>query len=308
MVESAPELPSGKPDFKVQSSTSGSFYVEVTCALGDNVHSENERNRGRVFELIDTIESFNFRVGLTIRGEVPARFNKKMIRDQVHTWLRTLDYQEMVRRKASEQITMEVEKKVISIGNGSIELTLIVIDPPRSSREHGFVMFGPTGEMQLVITDKYIRNKVKAKARQLKGSDLPSLVVVNVLEPFMDDDDILSAFFGDLEGTVPMGSATSQPMRVQRSMKGAWIHNGRPQNRSVDAVLLLKNVGHDCIPSEEPKLVMNPFAEKDRIPMDIPFCRYFVPTPEGLRLTEITIKVSSVERTRDAWRDHWPLP
>lgn len=308
IIESALRTVSGKPDFKVQSPGGEEFYVEATCALGDNAPSEKDRIRCKIHDTVDAIESDNFRVALSIRGQFPARFSKKRLRNEIQAWLDTLDYQEILQRNKSDRPAAAVEEERFGIGAGSLVLRAIAIDPPTSSRHHGFVMLGPAGELERVITDQYIHRKLKYKARQLKGCDLPALLVVNVLEPFMDDDDILTAIFGPLNTVIPSGAISIESARFRREMNGAWIHSGKPQNRSVEAVLLMTNVGHDCIPSKEPKLIMNPYVGTSRLPMNIPFCRYRIPSLDGLRLLDLANSDADSDRTRNGWMGRWPLP
>jgi len=309
-VESGPQLPSGKPDFKVRSFRGDDFYVEVTCALGNRKVSMKENLRRKIYETINSIESDRFRVMLSIRGILPIRIDRKRLKSEVERWLARIHQLKVDHTKdsiESNDVYCNGCNGEFVLDKALIILKPILINPPISSRQHGFIRIGPASDASLVITDKYISSKLKDKAQQLSGLDRPVLLIVNVLESFMDDNDILTAMFGKLKAKVPLELNDSvEPMCVRES-DGFWVFNGRPRNRSIEAVLFLCNMGHDGIPSKEPQLILNPFVKSRFIPCSLPFSRFFVPSSDYLRLDELKSNCDDTPRKTDDWRTQWTL-
>ncbi len=299
--------PSGSnPDYRVTCPNGTKLILEATCALGDELPTTKQRMHGEVYDKIACIESSNFRVSVRIRGTFSEKLNLKRFKKEVETWLSNLNHGELISIQENRKHVSDFYEGHFKAGGIDVYLHPIAIDPPRSSREHGLIMFGSVGEMQLVITDEYIYNKLKDKTSQVKDADLPVVIAINVFEAFMDHDDVLNALFGQLHHTSPVGEflASNDEIRARRGPDGIWKYKGETRNTTISAIMLFQKVSLTPLPVQKPMMVMNPFVDDLHIPTDLPFVDYLRPTVDGLSLTPLT---PGCELNNVRWEDVWPL-
>ena len=284
-----PEIQNGnQPDFLVGSGLTEPFYVEATCILGNVEETPGERFRRMIHELVWSIESERFRVFLTFRGNVSGPIRRREFKRSIEGWLKELDYSEILRM---QQFDLRPAWGSFPLGSGTVELYPIAIASPRSSLDYGLVSFARLEDAKLIITEKYMRNKLKDKGKQLTNLGLPAMLVVNILGQSMEKEDTLGAFF-EKRGSM---------------LAGVWTFAGRPVNRSMEAVLILRNLGHDAFPSQEPLLILNPYVTNHRIPLGLGFARYFLPSEDGKELRELSRSDSGGNLKNADWRTSWPL-
>lgn len=306
-VASGPRLISGQPDFKVATTGGIEFLVEATCILGVFRSTEQERKKEIIHDTIDSIQSDRFRVALSIKGKIGREIKRKSLRHEVEGWLRGLDYDEVLGQQRGRGGILNCDEKCISVAGSKIYLRPHALIQQTSDADSGLVILGSIGGMYRVITGEYIRKKLRQKVKQIKDSDLPVLLAVNVLEPFLDDDDVLGGLFGELKSIVPMGRITQNFGENRRGTDGAWMQHGKPRNRKIEAVMFFASVGHDATPVKEPMLVANPFVKPRRLPPSFPFVNHVVPSEDGLNLTSINPKDGNTDRQNNSWRESWPF-
>ena len=296
-----------QPDFEVHRAQGTSFYIEATCILGRTKLSEEERFRLELFEAVRSIRSESFRVCLSIRGNVCGEFDQRCLKQRIEHWLDNLDYGAALVERGNLNRQWDF---VEQIGNGCLVLHPVPMQTPADSLDNGLVMLANLHRVELDITDKRLRRKLRGdKAKQLREQRLPVLLVVNVFGGDIDDDVLLSAFMGDpaVDADRKAGIESDSGLSVREG--GVWYASRKRINKSIQAVLLLRGVDHGAFPTKQPIVVLNPFVDEIRVPTNLQFARYVIPAQNGssMRAYHEECEASS-GRGPGEWQSLWPLP
>ncbi len=279
-------LKSGRPDFLVSVPGSRNFYLEATCLLGSLKLTAQERLHSKIYQTIREIESNEFRVALSIRGNPEVEIGSMDLRLRVEKWLKGLDYNRLLSILRAKRDITQLPAEVIAHGSLQIVLTPIPQSPPSSSKENGLVLLGPTSVTRSRVSTQ-MRQKLMDKAKQCASSRLPVVVALNVLRDTFDTDAILDALFGELVVDVSFKDGHPVNWKSERGKLGLWCHLGRCQNSTISAVILFSHLDHFLFPSRKPQIVLNPFTVHKPIPLNLPFFDYFIPSRDGLSLRPI---------------------
>jgi hypothetical protein len=288
-------LKSGCPDFKVAVPGLSRFYLEATCLLGDLRSTEEERLHNKISEVIGGIVSNKFRVILTIRGRSRGDIKSKVLRSRVESWLRKLDYDHLLFLIGTNRNYSQLPSEVFKYENLEITLRPIPTARPLSSKQSGLVLLGPRTSVKLGRVGDQMRQKLKSKGKQCSSARLPVIVALNVLSGILNVDVILDALCGKIE--VDMTER-------KRNNLGLWCHKGRHRNSTIAAVIIFNKLDHFLFPSDKPRIILNPFIDKNPLPLNFPYFDYFMPSEDGLELIPIWKK--SIKNTEE-WKREWPF-
>lgn len=300
-VASGPTLSTGRqPDFEVRSPSGVSCLVEATCVFGDKRPIAEDHFRYRLYETINDVESNCFRVSASFRGEMPDKFKKKQVEECVREWLGQLDHEEIL---SCQNGLLPLDGRYdfeLSVSQARVILRPHALRSPKSSRLHGLILFGSLFPMQRVITDEYMLAKLREKAKQVRGADVPSIVVLNVFEAHVDDDDILTALLGSSAACETNEERESQDQLLGGRTGGLWTSGYGLRNTSIDAVLILCSVQHEGLPSQCPLMVLNPLSKASTLPMNLPFVDY-------RRLSDDGRILEHLKPAPRYWYSSWPI-
>jgi hypothetical protein len=307
-VEYHKPLEKGRPDYLVKSPAGVEFYLEATCALGDE-HPKKFENRlhAIVYDTIDGIESDRFGVYLGIDGTFNVtEISQKRLQEEVKNILQSTHHAQLLQ----DQETLEPSQlsgryeKVIQVGGAKVFVMPKAIDPSGPNNGPGLIRQFH-GQLQFVMTDDHLSKSLKTKADQFRKADLPIVIAVNILEPLLEQDDMLNALFGQERHAALSGGTTHGQIRPQQGPKGVWVHKGRSKNTSIAAVLFFARINHYAKPTCKPVMVLNPFIDRTIIPRTLPFVDYRLPSKDGLSWKDLSSNTSTANK--EDWQDEWPL-
>jgi hypothetical protein len=303
-VTSAPTFKSGKPDFKIISTQGIEFCVEATCILSNILPDKQQYLIGQVTDTINKIESSRFRVIVKIRGKLYGELKKRKFLNEVKEWFETLNYQDVLSEQIINNCSSNKFTGKFQVSGANVFVTPIALKNFRSSRKFGLIRLYPVKGAQRVITDILVRKKLKKKIVQIKDVNLTTIVAINVMEEIVDEKDVLDALFGDV---IPTNDIASNCNGFKRGTDGAWIFNNKPRNKKIEGVLIFNCVDHDCIPSQKPKMIINPFIKNNSILLDIPYVNYYLPHINLMSLKALNEKTKNFNAPDNHWRIDWPF-
>jgi hypothetical protein len=111
---------------------------------------------------------------------------------------------------------------------------------------------------ELTKTKDAIRDAIGKKATRYGSLDRSYIIAVNVLSPFVDQEDILDALFGSEQVTFPLDMPDDQPPILSRARDGVWFGPSGPKNTRVSGVLIVKNLTPWSIGHSDVTLYHNP--------------------------------------------------
>lgn len=126
----------------------------------------------------------------------------------------------------------------------------------KSSAARGRTGIRPIGMqltgIELTKTKEAIQKAIGKKDSRYGVLDRPYIIAVNVLSPFVDQEDILDAHFGSEQVTFPLDMPDDQSLFFSQARDGMWFRPSGPKNTHVSDVLIVKNltawtIGHSDV-------------------------------------------------------------
>jgi len=250
------------PDFLIHPPHGDSFYLEATIAT--NLSKEEVSEIARINDVYDTlnraVNSPNFFLWIKVDGAPKTPPPAKKLANFLNQQLANLD---------PDKIGELIEKKEFdSIPRWSFNHDgwAVEIEPtPKSPKLRGKPGIRPIGAqstgIQQVNYTKPIRDSIIEKAGRYGEIDLPYIIAVNILE-YSDEVNIMEALFGTEQYLIDFATDADVPPKMSRKPDGVWRGNDGPKYTRVSGALLFRRLSFWNIPSANPCLYHNPWAQK----------------------------------------------
>lgn len=253
-----------KPDFLVHPRGGEDFFMEGVIATGESQEkAAADARTSVVYDVLNkNFDSPNFFVGMKIQGMPATQPSGRRIASFLSQFFSQYDPDELAEVIQRDGLSAAPRKRFDDSG-WSIDFFPI----PKSSKIRGQAGIRPLGlhmpEVQWVDSKSPIRQAILKKGGRYGKLDLPYVVAVNALDPFVDDIDFTEALFGSEEFTVRLGpeGQTSDPL-FSRSRDGAWIDRSGPRYTRVSASLFTVHLSHSSFGNARSFIIQNPWAEK----------------------------------------------
>jgi hypothetical protein len=260
-----PRLESGtrrRPDFLVNSLSGSEFYMEAILATNrsktDRTIDAHLNDFLRSLERVDSPDFFILIDWVDFEPSNPLPGSK--VRKQIRNWLSTLDYEAVVAHAEREpESSSSLPKLSLDLEGHGVTIRAV---PKKKDRR------GQWGEQSIgsypirleqSIPHLAIRDAVIKKSSRYKSPDLPYVIAVNSLYPFVRRHDCEVALFG-LPG--PPEPASLERRAFTRLLHGAWTGVSGATRTRVSGVLAARYVLPWTICSTEVILYHNPWASR----------------------------------------------
>jgi len=248
------------PDFLVLRDGEPAFYLEGTLAQEPQQVTAAKRRLGQLEDAINRLHSPDFWLWLEVRGTATANIPVAKFAKRLQNWINSLD---------ADRVTGDVKAR----GEAGFptfpaeygHLTFTITARPKAPDYRGTPNLRPLGAVLpdvLFECDAHddIRLAVIRKAKRYGDLNLPYIVAINVINEFLDFDDILDGLFGRRTVEVRRGMEGAIHRRLVRAANGAWTAGTRPSNSIVSAALIANNLIPTTVGVETPLLMHNPWA------------------------------------------------
>lgn len=255
-----PELSNGspyKPDFLVSDTDGHCFYLEAVLAT-----EKNESDRGgeaRKGAVLDTLAKFphgNFMIALDDEGSPKSPPSGKKLKNKIHTWLDSLDPDEILKKIDSEGFD-SIAPMVWSHDEWHLQIRPIPLEPER--RGTSSTLIG-VGGMEGGWIDAWspIRDAIKFKGGKYGVLEIPLVVAVNLDSFHLDRIDEMQALFGQEQYVFKSGTDAEPEMR--RASNGAWYGKRGPQYTRVSAAWIFNDLHASSLAVRKSTIYFNPWA------------------------------------------------
>jgi hypothetical protein len=258
-VTTHPELLNGstnKPDFFVKDKSGEAFYLEAVLASENNeLDRGGESRKGVVFDALSVSPHQNFMILIDDDGAPNTPPSSKKLIKEIHTWLDSLNPDEI-----SEKIQNEGIDSIVPLNwrhdNWDLQIRPFPLKPERRGKSTNLIGISGIGAGWL---DSWtpIRDAVKYKGRKYGVLDKPLVVAVNLDSFHIDRVDEMQALFGQEEFLLQGGG--KEPI-MQRAPNGAWYGKAGPQYTRVSAVWIFSNLHASSLSSRKSTIYLNPWA------------------------------------------------
>lgn len=273
-VEVHPDVPyaTGRPEFLVLKGGQRCFYLEATLAL---VPKDEAGEQARIKQLKDTLnkmDSPNFFLGVRCRAVGRRSAPGACLRQELEQWLAGLDPD-----KCREGVKSNGKDRIPSFhwGHEGWDIYFDAIARPPAK-------CGQPGRIIASFTEVKWRNEglpaisraINNKATKYGELDIPYVVAVNVIDDWLNKDDvdyIIDGLLGQLSSNTilrPDGSL----MAWEKRAGGAWFGSREPQNTRVSAALMTLRLSPWEVATQPPKMFHNPWATRP-----LPICLWPLP-------------------------------
>jgi hypothetical protein len=256
------------PDFLVLRDGKPAFFVEGTLAQEPQSTRAAKRRLAQLEDAINHLHCPDFWLWLDISGVADGNIPVGKIKKRMQKWLDTLNADgvtEEVRAKGEEGFPK------CSENCGRLAFTITARPKGHDIRDKPNVR-----PLAAVLPDVLfecdahddVRQAVVRKAGYYGDLELPYILAIDVINEFLDFDDILDGLFGRRTVQVWRGPQGVTSRQLTRAANGAWTAGRRASNTLVSAVLVANNLIPTTLAVETPLLVHNPWA-KNPLPRDI---------------------------------------
>jgi hypothetical protein len=251
VVEIHPEVPgtSKRPEFRVASPEGTEFYLEAKVATDESNEKASARARvNLVYDAINDLDSPDYWVNVEPRGAPASQVPTKKLKAFLTEQLRSVDYDEMVRRYQQTGLA-DLPRWSYEFEGWSAEFFPIPKVRARGQkglRPMAIQMIAPYWPDPVTP----LRTAILAKAKRYGTPDLPFVIAINALSEDIDDDDVDSALFGDESWII---KNVDDAPEFRRVMNGVWTS---PEGRytRVSAVLVFQKLSAWNFPSAKVRL------------------------------------------------------
>jgi hypothetical protein len=253
------------PSFNNKSSKKPDFYVQghneefILESVSTDEQSDEERRTQTllhgVFDKINEIQSKDFFANIAVRGNATATIPSRAMRDEIQTWIDSLNYQEIKQIYQSEDYYDKLPKKKF-FSNG---VTLIVTPIPKNlNREKPGRLIGSSSitGFRIVNTKEAIRRAIKRKNSRYGLLGIPYILLINVLSISCDNEDVIEALFGSEQFSINLDDINAPPI-PSRIKDGVWT---KAKGTRLSGILIVKNLNPWTIAYQNPILYLNPWA------------------------------------------------
>ena len=271
-------LPRGVPDFRVRGTRKTNFHLEVTCDMGDAIPDAEQRRRDRIIETINSTDSSEFRVKVSLAGHCAKDPKYGRFRNEFRSWLNSLDHEELLKAQLQRLSRFENPVKVFELEGLKIFVQPIAVEELRESKGSGLILLEFGGSVA-VDTGERLSKKLKEKAKQTRGARLPVVIAVNEVGEFLDEGDILTCLVGEIG---------FDNHNVIRDSTGLWGNGTKLKNSHIKAVMFFNQIGFFAEPVVQPVFVLNPFTSQSQLPLDLACLEYYKPSADYLSLVSLS--------------------
>lgn len=232
-----------RPDFCASKNGEKFFYAE--CALAPSPEQEPgiERLKNQITDILENIPCPKYWVSIDFERCNNTTLPKKKVQNFIHA---------MIDEGLDQHVQTDWERKSWTLAESGWQINFSLF--PKSivtNRTLGSVNGAPMGMIDSV---KPLRGSLDRKRGKNYGTlEKPYIICINSSDIYLDQQSITKTLFGNhLEN----GSV----LDVNKGVPSFFVNNGSPQNRSVSAVLMFKNILPWNMHVVETELWLNPFA------------------------------------------------
>lgn len=261
-LEVHPELENGsekRPDFLVQMSNGEEFYLEAVLASEySEAEKAAERRMNVVLEAIEKLESPNFFVGISAKGNPDIPPSSKKLRRKLSDWLSGLD-PDIVARDVEANGRERIPSMTWKHEGWHVEFEAIPIKPER--RGKGQRVIGKfSGGARWVNVWEPIRDAVRSKGGRYGELKKPFIVAVNVDWHSIDRIDEMQALFGQEKYVFNRANRDGHP-EMRRAPNGAWFGPEGPRYTRVSGAWIFGGLNPWNLITRKNTLYFNPWAQ-----------------------------------------------
>ena len=263
-VEVEPEVPGGKPDFRV-TRDSDSFLMEATTSFSGIVDEERHPKReAAVLAAIDQARNPNFTVGLEIQQVGDEQPSVPEIVGPLEHWLLGLNPDDELERDI-----FDAPQCLLDVRGWKLLLTAFALRPEaRGKPDHRLLGMGP-GMSGYVNDREQLVAALIGKRRKYKPEEPFVLAVLMMSSGSVDHEDVEAALLGTVAYPVLPERGLGPPFRQS---DGFWRGGDSPRGTRVSAVLTGDNLVAENVARTWPRLWPNPWAARP-LTVDLPFPR-----------------------------------
>ncbi|MFY0640807.1 MAG: hypothetical protein JXR16_07150 [Bermanella sp.] len=255
-----PELSNGssyKPDFLVKNRNGEEFYLEAVLATEKNeLDKGGELRKGVVLDSLSAKPHKNFMVAIDDEGSPKSPPSGKKLLKIIHSWLDTLDPDEIITEIQSYGLDSISPLKWEHDG-WCLQIRPIPLKPERRSKSDNLVGIGSIGG-GWVNSWTPIRKAIKLKGGRYGELDKPLIVAVNLDSFHLDRIDEMQALYGEEQIIFQRGS--NPKSRMERAPNGAWYGEKGPQYKRVSAAWLFNDLHASTLAVRKSTVYINPWA------------------------------------------------
>lgn len=269
-IEVHPKLENGsvkRPDFLVQMPSGEEFYLEATLAGQDSKSKRAAAQRTNVvFEIIDKIDSPNFRIGVVTSSDPETPPPSRKLRRAIEEWLSQLDPDTVSRdvenaiakdkdgggRIIFPEMTWEYEGWCVKFEAYPVKLERRV----GGQRAIGRIRC----EGQWNNIDEDLKDAICSKGSRYGDLDRPFIIAVNVNRRFISRMNEVEALFGQ-ERLIYRPTKACDPLTKEYENNGAWYGPKGPRYTRVSGVWIFGALSPWNIVTTRNRLYFNPWAK-----------------------------------------------
>jgi hypothetical protein len=269
------------PDFLVARNGDPQFYLEGTIAAESDKEAGQQNLGDQVYDTLNKMKTPDFFLSLRVQGAPQSAPPGRKLRERLERWLAALDW-------ASVKASWDSDGfDGLPMYPWEHEGWSLLIQPiPKTGKHRGSDEVRPIGfSMPFgvfpVTVDEDIKCAVQVKNKY--GSlGLPFVVAINVTGDFCSKHDVANALFGH-ETVIFTATGTRSGERLH---DGAWDGPRGPQNTTISAVLVYRQLQAWNARHATPWFFHNPWARIPLAPDKLPFTQ-FVPEKDTGRLKKV---------------------
>jgi len=251
------------PDFLADNPGGNDFYLESVVAFDiSNKEAAQKALMNVVYDAINTLNSPNFFLKMTVRGSPNTQPPGTKIRSALSDWLGQLNVDEVTRLYVEKGITALPH---MSLRYGSCTMKFSAL--PKSQEARGKPGARPLGihmpaHIQIDRSKEVIKKSlVKKRPAQYGDFDKPYVIAVNAAGMNCDYEDSIDALFGDQRWAIPQTLDKAELIPMPRKQNGFWWGRSGCQNKRVSAVLITNLSSPSQIAKADICVFHNPWAK-----------------------------------------------
>ena len=223
----------------------------------------------QVYDTLNRLQNPDFLLALKLDGSPQTPPAGAALRKKLEKWLGQLSWEEVRSKWVKGGFDALPEYRWEHAG-WSILFQAI----PKAAERRGSGDIRPIGVTmptmgERVTVDGDIKRSIGAKNKYGELTH-PFVVAINVVGDFCSADDVMNAVFG--HDTIIFGPEGTRP--GERLRDGAWDGPHGPQNTTISAVMVFRDLNPGNMRDVMPWLVHNPWAAKPLDLNELPFSQY----------------------------------
>jgi hypothetical protein len=297
-VEVEPEVPGGKPDFRMHRG-SDSFLMEATTSFSGIVDEEREPAReAAILAAVDKARNPNFTVRLEIQRVGDEQPGVQEIVGPLEHWLSGLNPDD-----ERERGVFDAPQWPLDVRGWKLLFTAFALRrDARGKPDHRLLGMGP-GMSGYVNDREQLVATLIGKRSKYKPEEPFVLAVLLMSSGSVDHEDIEAALIGAVAYPVLPDEGLGAPFR-QRD--GFWIRGNQPRGTRVSAGLTGNNIIPENVARTWPRLWPNPWAAR-ALTVDPPFPRGVANQQGGVEYEEVDGTPHSILELPQDWPGSEPF-